>query len=85
MTDMTRIQVRTDARLKEQAEQLFHEMGMDMGTAINMFLAESVHEEQSPFQSSAHSAFEQSVRVTEHEPVMHAGDAESMKRLIDSV
>ena len=85
MTGMTRIQVRTDARLKEQAEQLFHEMGMDLGTAINMFLAESVHEEQLPFQPSGHRAFEQSVLVTEHEPVMHAGDAESMKRLIDSV
>ena len=85
MANIARIQVRTDAALKEQAEQLFRDMGMDMGTAVNMFLAQSVHEDRLPFQPSAHGRFEQSVLATEHEPVMHAGDAESMKRLIGSV
>jgi DNA-damage-inducible protein J len=85
MVATARIQVRTDAQLKAKADRLFHDMGMDTGTAINMFLAQAVNEERLPFQPSRLTPFERSVLETEHEPVMHAGSAEDIKAIIDRV
>jgi DNA-damage-inducible protein J len=38
-----------DKELKREAEDLFADFGMDLPTAINMFLRQSVREQQIPF------------------------------------
>ena len=85
MAAMSRIQVRTENELKEKADSVFHAMGMDMGTAVNMFLAQTVNEQRLPFQPSVLTPFEKSVLDTEAEPVIHGGDAKAMKELIERV
>lgn len=45
----TTITIRTDAAVKEKAQGLFRELGLDLSTAINMFLRKSVQEERIPF------------------------------------
>lgn len=40
---------RTDPKLKEEAEKIFHSLGLDMETAINMFLRAVVRERTIPF------------------------------------
>ena len=43
------VQVRVDTALKEQAAKIFEELGMDLSTAIRMFLKRSVLDEGIPF------------------------------------
>jgi len=45
----TNIQVRIDPVLKSQAEQLFSDIGLDMPTAIRLFLKQSVINNGIPF------------------------------------
>ena len=45
----TNINVKTDLTLKKQAEALFEELGLNMTTAINVFLRQSVYENKIPF------------------------------------
>ena len=37
-----RLSIRTDSALKEQARRLYESMGLDLTTAVNMFLRQSV-------------------------------------------
>ena len=41
-----------DENLKKQAEALFSELGLDLETAFNIFLRQSVRERRIPFQSN---------------------------------
>ena len=43
------VTLRVDDELKKQAEALFSELGMSMTTAFNVFLRQSVREQQIPF------------------------------------
>ena len=44
------ITLRVDEDLKKQAETLFSELGLNLTTAFNIFLRQSVREQQIPFQ-----------------------------------
>ncbi len=43
------IQLRVDDKLKEEATNLYEKLGLDLPTAIRMFLTRSVQEEGVPF------------------------------------
>jgi DNA-damage-inducible protein J len=43
------VQVRVDTALKEQAAKIFEDLGIDLSTAIRMFLKRSVLDEGIPF------------------------------------
>ncbi len=45
----TNITIRMDAKLKEQAEVLFNELGMNLSTAFNIFVRQSLREGAIPF------------------------------------
>ncbi|MDR1564131.1 MAG: type II toxin-antitoxin system RelB/DinJ family antitoxin, partial [Oscillospiraceae bacterium] len=45
---MTNINIRTDSEVKLQAQTLFANLGLDMTTAINMFLRQSVRQQALP-------------------------------------
>ena len=44
------ITLRVDDELKKQADALFSELGLNITTAFNIFLRQSVREQQIPFQ-----------------------------------
>lgn len=44
------INVKTDSELKKQAESLFSDLGMNMTTALNIFLRQAVRENRIPFE-----------------------------------
>lgn len=44
---------RVDADLKKQAAELYESLGMNLNTAINVFLRQSVREQRMPFTPSA--------------------------------
>ncbi len=46
---MSQIAVRVDDQLKKEATELFNELGLDMSTAIKLFLKQSVLTKSIPF------------------------------------
>ena len=46
------VTIRVDEDLKKQADSLFSELGLNLTTAFNIFLRQSVREQQIPFQVS---------------------------------
>lgn len=46
--EVATIAFRVDRATKEAAEELFEQMGMSIGTALNIFLAQSVHDWRIP-------------------------------------
>lgn len=50
--ETTNINIRMDKELKEEAEILFNELGMNMTTAFNIFLRQSVRQQKIPFEIS---------------------------------
>lgn len=46
---MATLQVRTDERLKKQAKNILEAMGLDLSTAVNMYLRQIVITESIPF------------------------------------
>ena len=42
--------IRTDSEIKAQAERIFTELGMNMTTAINLFLRQAVRQNGIPFE-----------------------------------
>jgi addiction module antitoxin, RelB/DinJ family len=45
----TNINIRIDSTTKEEAELLFKDLGMNMSTAINLFLKQSIRNKGLPF------------------------------------
>ena len=46
----TNLNIRTDKNIKEQAEEIFNELGLNMTTAVNMFLRTAIREHGIPFE-----------------------------------
>jgi DNA-damage-inducible protein J len=54
--DKGQITFRVDKSLKEDAQKLYADLGMDMTTAITLFLKQSLREQALPFQVSRFNA-----------------------------
>ena len=50
MTTTTNLNIKTDRSVKEQSEHIFSELGLNMTTAINLFLRASIRENGIPFE-----------------------------------
>ena len=48
----TNLTIRVDSGIKSEAEKLFEDLGMSISTAFNIFLRQSVREQQIPFRVS---------------------------------
>jgi DNA-damage-inducible protein J len=46
---MTNINIRTDSETKARAQQIFSTLGLDMTTAVNLFLRQTVRMNDIPF------------------------------------
>ena len=49
MATVTNLNIRTDKAVKEAAESIFAELGLNMTTAVNMFLRQTIRENGIPF------------------------------------
>ncbi|MGN0599003.1 MAG: type II toxin-antitoxin system RelB/DinJ family antitoxin [Oscillospiraceae bacterium] len=56
MSETTSVTVRLDAEDKRKAEQLFNSLGLNMTTAFNMFIKQSLMCEGLPFSVSLHNS-----------------------------
>lgn len=46
----TNLNIRTDKDIKDQAEAIFNELGLNMTTAVNIFLRTAIREHGIPFE-----------------------------------
>lgn len=51
----TRINVRVDKKTKEQASEIYKKLGLDMSTAINMFLKQTILTDSVPLNLNLNS------------------------------
>lgn len=54
---MTTIQVRTDEKTKKTAQQILGKLGLDLSTAINMYLVQIIVKQGIPFQILTENGF----------------------------
>ena len=48
-TEYTNLNIRIDKEIKQQADQLFDEMGLSLSTAINIFVRQAIKNKGIPF------------------------------------
>ena len=56
MATTTNLNIRTDKAIKDQADAIFNELGLNMTTAINIFLRTAIREHGIPFSLTLPSA-----------------------------
>jgi DNA-damage-inducible protein J len=50
MADTTNLSIRIDRGLKDEADNLFNDMGMNLTTAITIFIKQAVRQKKIPFE-----------------------------------
>ena len=50
MADTINVTIRLDREVKEQAEQMFNDFGMNLSTAFNIFVRQSLRQGKIPFE-----------------------------------
>jgi len=65
MAKTTNLSIRMDKELKEQAEQLFSELGMNMTTAFNIFVRQAVRQGKIPFEISLNTPNAETIAALE--------------------
>ncbi|MDU7651179.1 MAG: type II toxin-antitoxin system RelB/DinJ family antitoxin [Anaerococcus vaginalis] len=61
----TNLNVRTDKQVKKQAEEIYANLGLNMSTAINMFLRASIRESGIPFDLKLDIPNEETIKAIE--------------------
>ena len=61
MTDTTNLSIRIARGLKDEADQVFNEMGMNLTTAITIFVRQAVRQKKIPFEIALDSSNNNSV------------------------
>lgn len=83
----TNISIRMDSDLKAQAEELFSELGMNLSTAFNIFVRQSLREGGIPFEirmeqpnKETMAAMLEAERIAKDSTVKHYSDVEEALR-----
>ena len=76
MIATSRVSVNIDEDIKQRAQQIFSEMGLDMTTAIDSFLRTVVMEERIPYNIRTERAYRREIAA--HEAYINAALDESM-------
>ncbi|TSD02977.1 MAG: Toxin-antitoxin system, antitoxin component, ribbon-helix-helix fold protein [Parcubacteria group bacterium Athens0714_16] len=53
----TTLQIRTNKKTKDKAKKIFNNLGLDMSSGINLFLAQVVNTESIPFEPRTENGF----------------------------
>ena len=87
MADTTNFSVRMDSDIKKQCENLFSELGMNLTTAINVFLRQSLRVGGFPFDVKLEqpnretiAAMREAERIVHDPDVKHNSDVEEALR-----
>ena len=91
MTATANLNIRTDRELKNECERIYSELGLNMTTAINMFLRATVRENGIPFSVKIDSpnvttiaAIEEGRRIADDPNVKGYTDLDELKKALIS-
>ena len=59
----TSMTIRMDSAVKQQAQELFAALGMDMTTAVNIFLRQAIQRQGLPFEVALHQPNRESLEA----------------------
>lgn len=86
----TNLNIRTDRDVKEAAEQIFNELGINMTTAVNMFLRQTIRSNGIPFELKLNvnnaytiSAIEEGRRIAMDKDVEGYHNMEDLKAALE--
>ena len=65
MTDTTNLSIRIDRNLKDEADQMFNEMGMNLTTAITIFVRQAVRQKKIPFEIALDASYNRNVSLAD--------------------
>ena len=82
MIATTRVSVNIDEDIKQRAQEIFSEMGLDMTTAIDSFLRTVVMEERIPYNIRTERAYRREIAA--HEAYINAELDKAMLEAADS-
>jgi len=71
--DTVNLSIRMDRNLKEQADSLFSELGMNMTTALNVFVRQSVRQGKIPFEITLNKPNEETLAAIREIEEMRSG------------
>ena len=57
------VNIKMDEEIRDKSKELFNKMGLDMTTAVNMFLIQAIRQNQIPFQIKATSEQEEIEKI----------------------
>ena len=57
------VNIKMDEEIRDKSKELFSKMGLDMTTAVNMFLIQAIRQNQIPFQIKATSEQEEIEKI----------------------
>jgi len=86
MSDTATISFRTDPTIKREAKELYADMGMDLSTAINIFLRQSIRENGMPFKITRENPINAEARrqAENHDGESFTSTDALMKDLLDA-
>lgn len=86
------LNIRTDKEIKEKAENIFQELGLNMTTAINMFLRTSIRENGIPFDLKIDSvndetklAIEEGIKIADDKTIKGYVSIEELKKALENL
>lgn len=89
-TATTNLNIKTDRSVKEQSEQIFSDLGLNMTTAVNMFLRATIRENGIPFDLKMEkpnrvtvSAIEEGRRIASDPSVKGYKDMNELREALD--
>ena len=87
----TNLNIKTEKEIKDQAEAIFSELGLNMTTAINLFLRTTIREKGIPFNLKLEAlnhttieAIEEGRRLAYDTSVKGYTDIETLKEALDA-
>ncbi|MCL1851847.1 MAG: type II toxin-antitoxin system RelB/DinJ family antitoxin [Peptococcaceae bacterium] len=83
MNESTNVSIRMDVQLKKQAEELFSDLGLNMTTAMTMFLRQAVRRQGIPFEISRVPNAETIAAMKEAESITHDPNVKGYTNLDD--
>lgn len=86
----TNLNIRTEKEVKEKADQIFSELGLNMTTAINIFLRTAIREHGIPFSlkldipnEATVNAIEEGRRIASDKSVESYSNIDELKAALD--
>lgn len=84
------LNIRTDKEVKQAAEKIFEALGLNMTTAVNMFLRQTIRENGIPFELKLNtpnqvtaSAIEEGRRIAYDKSVKGYTDIDELRKALD--